>query len=114
MLFVCFLLATSWATDDDRAFLSSQLDRLGNPEAGGILLAIVNPDGSASYASLRGHSAAIGLNLEDHFVLGVSPSCSRPLLSCHLLIRAGSSWTLLRRDMCRGCRSLKKSLCVTC
>lgn len=70
MLLGCFLLVASCATEDDSAFLSSQLDRLGNPEAGGILLAIVDADGSASYASLGGDSTATGLDLEDHFRIG--------------------------------------------
>ena len=70
MIVVGFLLVASCATEDDSAFLSSQLDRLGNPGAGGILLAIVDPDGSASYASLSGDSTADGLDLEDHFRIG--------------------------------------------
>ena len=70
MIVVCFLLVASYATEDDSAFLSSQLDRLGNPEAGGILLAIVDPDGSTSCASLGDDSTADGLDLEDHSRIG--------------------------------------------
>lgn len=61
---------TSTAVKDDTEFLRSQLLRLGEPESGAILLAVLDADGRSSHVTAGTNSIGETLGLDDPFRIG--------------------------------------------